>query len=319
MAGALLDILRARRAAGGGPPFEDPHLVALVAEGGAMRGVVAGGMVTAIEEAGFANCFDLMIGTSAGACALAYLRAGQARLGTSIYFEDINNRAFINAWRLFRGRPLVDTDFLIDRVFKEVKPLDYRRLAAPGAKLLAIATDIDRGEGVALEGFEIRERSYEILRATTRMPLLAAGPVEIDGRRYIDGGAVDRIPISSARCLGATHILVILTRSPNSRRLAQPSLVRDYLKSNVFAALYHPNLRALTRAESLNYRRTYQLLAHGDGCKFEAGQYCAVSPVGDFPDISRIETNGNVLRSAAQYGQDRMNDYLMGAKEGGPR
>ncbi|SMF29812.1 Predicted phospholipase, patatin/cPLA2 family [Tistlia consotensis] len=316
MSRRLLEILRARRAAGGGPPFDDPHLVALVAEGGAMRGVIAGGMVTALEEAGFADCFDLMVGTSAGACALAYLRAGQARLGTSIYFEDINNRSFIDTRRPLRGRAIVDIDFLVDRVFREVKPLDHRRLASPGPRLLAVATDVDRGEGVALEGFENRERAYEVLRATTRMPLLAAGPVEIDGRRYIDGSAADRIPIAYAQRLGATHVLVILTRSPNSRSVTQPSAIRNYLKSNLFAALYHRNLRTLTRHEANNYSRIYQILTDYDGYEIGGVRCRAVSPAGNFREISRIETNEEVLRGAAQHGQDRMNDFLMGTNEG---
>ena len=56
-----------------------------------MRGVVAAGMVTAIQELGLTGCFDTIHGSSAGACAGAYLMTDQARLGTSIFYEDINN------------------------------------------------------------------------------------------------------------------------------------------------------------------------------------------------------------------------------------
>jgi hypothetical protein len=56
-----------------------------------MRGVVAGGMVTAIQELGLTDCFDTIHGSSAGACAGAYLITDQAKLGTSIFYEDINN------------------------------------------------------------------------------------------------------------------------------------------------------------------------------------------------------------------------------------
>ena len=54
----------------------DPHHLALVIEGGGMRGVVAGGMVGALEERGFLDCFDSIHGSSAGACAGAYFLAG---------------------------------------------------------------------------------------------------------------------------------------------------------------------------------------------------------------------------------------------------
>lgn len=131
MTPSLVETLQAHRDSGQMPPFDDSYKLTLVAEGGAMRGVVAGGMVSAIEEAGLAGCFDLMVGTSAGACALAYLRAGQACYGTRIYFEDINNRSFIDLRRVLRGRAIVDIDFLVDNVFQHVKPLDFTRIAEP--------------------------------------------------------------------------------------------------------------------------------------------------------------------------------------------
>ena len=45
----------------------DPHRVALVIEGGAMRGVVSGGMVTGLEALGLRDAFDAVYGSSAGA------------------------------------------------------------------------------------------------------------------------------------------------------------------------------------------------------------------------------------------------------------
>ena len=66
----------------------DPYHLALVIEGGGMRGVVSGGMVSALEERALLRCFDSVHGSSAGACAGAYFVAGQARLGTRIFYED---------------------------------------------------------------------------------------------------------------------------------------------------------------------------------------------------------------------------------------
>ena len=306
---SLLEILHARRAVGGAPPFDDAHRVALVAEGGAMRGVIAGGMVSAIEEAGFTNCFDLMIGTSAGVCALAYLRAGQARYGTRIFYEDINNHSFINFRRALCGRAVVDIDFLVDHVFQKAKPLDCTRLCAPGARLIAIATDVDKGEGVALEGFETPGKAYEILRAATRMPIFAAGPVEIDGRRYIDGAAADRIPIDHARRLGATHILVMLTRSTNSMVSSQPSHIRDYFKSSLYAAFYHWKLQTVSRREAKQYRKMYCLLASGI-YQHDGVPYYGVAPAGEFQDVSKTEMSEQILRSAARHGLHRMRRFL---------
>ena len=118
-----------------------------------MRGVFAGGMVSALEEDGYAQCFDLMVGASAGACALAYLRAGQARFGTRMFYEDLNTGVFIRPSRLLKGGPALSIDYLVDRVFGDIKRLNFEALRAPGAELHITATDIDRAEIVDLANF----------------------------------------------------------------------------------------------------------------------------------------------------------------------
>lgn len=53
---------------------DDDKKIALIIQGGAMRGVIGGGMVMAMEELiGGSNPFDVMYGTSSGAYAEAYL------------------------------------------------------------------------------------------------------------------------------------------------------------------------------------------------------------------------------------------------------
>src|SRR3954452_17802375 len=78
-----IDVLRARRAGA-----DDQHRVALVVEGGCMRGVISAGALTALEHLRLAERFDAVYGVSAGALGGAYMLAGQAALGTSIYFDD---------------------------------------------------------------------------------------------------------------------------------------------------------------------------------------------------------------------------------------
>jgi predicted acylesterase/phospholipase RssA len=61
-------VLRERADAGSQPGArDDGHRVALVLEGGGMRGVVSAGMVAALERLGMRDAFDLIVGSSAGA------------------------------------------------------------------------------------------------------------------------------------------------------------------------------------------------------------------------------------------------------------
>src|SRR6476659_5599828 len=107
----IAEILLARQARGSRAPHGDGARVALCVEGGAMRGVVSAGMVSALEELGLVDSFDAVYGSSAGAINAAYFLAGQAAFGTTIYVEDINNSRFISLPRLFTGRPIVDLGF----------------------------------------------------------------------------------------------------------------------------------------------------------------------------------------------------------------
>ena len=72
-------VLRERVEAGSHPGArDDGHRVALVLEGGGMRGVVSAGMTAALERYGLTPCFDLVVGSSAGAINGAALIAGVA-------------------------------------------------------------------------------------------------------------------------------------------------------------------------------------------------------------------------------------------------
>src|SRR5689334_23158220 len=79
----------------------DPHVVALVVEGGGMRGAVSAGMCLALETAGLMRAVDRVYGCSSGALTGCFAAAGQAALWASVV-EDCACRAFIDPSRAFR-------------------------------------------------------------------------------------------------------------------------------------------------------------------------------------------------------------------------
>src|SRR3954452_16708844 len=114
-----IDVLRARRAGA-----SDHHRVALVVEGGCMRGVISAGAVTALEHLHLAQHFDAVYGVSAGALDCAYMLAGQAAMGTTIYFDDLPAAHFVRARRILAARPPMALDELIDEIVARRKRLD---------------------------------------------------------------------------------------------------------------------------------------------------------------------------------------------------
>ena len=172
-----------------------------------MRGVISAGAVTALEHLQLAQRFDAVYGVSAGALDSAYMLAGQAAIGTSIYFDDLPAAHFLRARRILAARPPIALDELIDVIVARRKRLDVAAVEAARPEFHVLATclehrALERPHGPLLER----------LRAAARVPLLSGPPVRINGCRLYDGGLLSPLPVELAAADGATHILVLRTR-----------------------------------------------------------------------------------------------------------
>src|SRR5690606_1755229 len=92
----VLEVLLDRRNRG---DRADGHRVGLAIQGGGMRGVISGAMLTALEDLGLATSFDAIYGTSSGAMNGAYLYQGGLWRGLSVYWDHLNSRDFIDLRR----------------------------------------------------------------------------------------------------------------------------------------------------------------------------------------------------------------------------
>ena len=300
----IAEILLARQARGSRAPHGDGARVALCVEGGAMRGVISAGMVSALEALGMTDAFDAVYGSSAGAINAAYFLAGQARLGTTIYYEDINNRQFIDLFRPLRGRPIVNLAFLLDDVVEHRKRLDVGALLAAASPLTVLATDVQARAARPLRGFRDRSHAISALRASATMPVVAGPPVEYDGRAFLDASITEPIPVPTAEADGCTHAVALLTRAAGMR--PRPSAFDRYFVG--------PRLRRLSpelAARYLNRAGPYTDLVRA----IDAG----TGPLGRtqvvgirVPDlhISKLERRGDVLREGAKRGYDAVMDVF---------
>jgi predicted patatin/cPLA2 family phospholipase len=281
-----IDVLRARRAGA-----DDDHRVALVVEGGCMRGVISAGAVTALEHLGLAQRFDAVYGVSAGAFDGAYMLAGQAAMGTTIYFEDLPAARFVSARRMLTARPLLALDEVIDEIVARRKPLDVAAVEDARPEFHVLATCLEHRALESPHG-PLLER----LRAAARVPLLSGPPVRINGCRLYDGGLLSPLPVELAAADGATHILVLRTRpdGPAIRRHAH--VERAMLR---WMHRTHPETRSMPVMPGRRYERQLATLpagvtAHGDA------QVQVIVP--EAPPMSQSEMDPAVLRAGAWTG-----------------
>ena len=208
----VLRALAARRRAGSQPLARDDGLrIALVIEGGGMRGILSGGMALALAELGLVPAFDAVYGASAGAITGAWLLSRpEGLLG---WAEPAYVRVLIRRSAWLRGRPVADVRALIEDLYQTTFPLDFAAVLANPVELHPLATDAATGQSTDLHPFISNPAELRLaLRASAALPLLAGPPVELDGRRFYDAGVSESVPYRTALAQGATHLLILRSR-----------------------------------------------------------------------------------------------------------
>ena len=251
----LFGLLRARAAAHSGPRRRtDPHIVALVVEGGGMRGAVTAGMCLVLEAGrphGLGRpCLRLLVGRVVGL--LRGRRSGGA-VG-HVSFEDAACRAFIDPSRALRGRPVIDLGFLFDEVIARRRPLSEPGLAS-GPEFRAVAVSATRAEHRVLRDFESAADLLAAARASCSIPVLTGPPPTYRGEPTVDGGLLEPIPYRTALREGATHVLVLRSRdaayrAPRQGRLAERTLARVPSRARAAARAAAATSTTVTRPSS---------------------------------------------------------------------
>jgi predicted patatin/cPLA2 family phospholipase len=296
---AVLDLLHARRAAGSRPlERDDGARLALIIEGGGMRGIVSAAMTALLEREGFTEAFDLVVGTSAGALNGAALLAGVADACAEAYATDFASRRFINLARLAVGRPAIDVAWTLDYASAMLDEDRHRRTLSNPIELHCVAVDVDTCAAVDLTGMSTRETLRSALLASSRMPLVGGDPVEHEGRRYIDGGLAEPIPVGPALAAGATHVLVFQTR-PEGVPRSSPGGLADRLIARRLRAL-NPALADLYRARIAEYDRITAAVAARSAAPDSGPPWVdVVRPPRGAPSVSQLERDPGALRAAA--------------------
>jgi predicted patatin/cPLA2 family phospholipase len=230
----------------------DEFRLGLAVEGGGMRGVLSGAMLSAITDLGLDNCFDAVYAYSSGAINSAYFVAGGGWHSLSVYYDDLTSGEFISYGRLARGGPLVSLSFVLDTVLEKRRPLDYERVLASKVGLHLTASSLDRVKPVTFCEYARREDVRSVLRASACIPFVAGPPVLYRGERFIDGSVLLAHPYLAARDDGCTHVLVIRTRSASSH--AGRMTAGKWLMANRLERL-RPGMRDAVAATIAEYGR----------------------------------------------------------------
>lgn len=195
----------------------------LVLEGGAFRGLYTQGALDALMMADV-NA-KAVIGVSAGAMSGLTYASGQIGRSARINLGYRHDGDYIGPGAFRRDHGITGFTFAF-RDYDRIEPLDRKTLHDPRRRFVAVATDVDTGEATYLEKGKCSD-ILKAIQASATVPYVSE-PVELDGRRYLDGGIAQAIPVDWALSQGFGKVLVIRTRDRAYRKAeAGPDLLID--------------------------------------------------------------------------------------------
>ena len=180
----------------------------LVLEGGGFRGIYTAGVLDKFLEHGIS--FDGVIGVSAGtAHGCSYLSKQKGR-SIDYYTKYCNDPRFMSFKSFIKTGDIVGVQFTYHDLPERLVPYDYEAFKAQKSEFFVTVSNLESGKA---EYIKINDMLADIdyLRASASLPYFSR-IVELDNKKYLDGGCCDGIPIKAFREMGYKKNVVVLTR-----------------------------------------------------------------------------------------------------------
>ncbi len=193
---------------------ENKVKTALVLEGGAMRGIYTAGVLDVLMDNKIK--VDAIIGVSAGA--LFGINYISNQRGRAIRYNKnyIKNKEYMGLYSLLTTGNIMNKEFCFNRLIYELDKFDFETFKKSNTDFYVTVTNVDTGKAEYIKIKDI-EKELEYLRASGSMPLVSE-IVQINNKKYLDGGIADSIPVNKAIDLGFDRIIVVLTRPIEYRK-----------------------------------------------------------------------------------------------------
>lgn len=184
----------------------------LVLEGGAMRGLFSAGVIDILMENNLLP--DGVIGVSAGAAFGCNIKSKQP--GRVIRY----NKKLAHDWRYASFRSLLTTgdyfggEYAYHYMPRHLDYFDVETFNNNPMEFWAVCTNVGTGKAVYKRLMEVDNNCLEYIRASASMPI-AARIVTVEGKKLLDGGIADSIPLRFFQEQGYDRNLVVLTQPAN--------------------------------------------------------------------------------------------------------
>ncbi|WGE88865.1 patatin-like phospholipase family protein [Actinobacillus arthritidis] len=261
--------------------------VGLVLEGGAMRGMFTAGVLDVFLDEQIQ--IDGAVTVSAGALFGINYPSKQKGRVLRYNLKYLSDKRYMGPHSLLTTGNIVNRDFAFYELPFTLDPFDQTTFTQSQCDFWVTLTNVETGEA---EYVKITDAfaQMEAFRATSAMPMVSK-MVEIDGKKYLDGGIADSIPLQKCIELGYNKIIVVLTRPLDYRK--KPS------SSAIFKWFYrqYPKLIERWQNRYAEYNQSVEQVI-----KLNEQQQIFVIRPSQSLAISRLEKDPNKLKAMYNLG-----------------
>ncbi|GAB1667529.1 patatin family protein [Mannheimia haemolytica] len=273
--------------------------IGLVLEGGGLRGIFTAGVLDVFLDENIH--IDGAIGVSAGALFgvnLPSKQKGRALRYNKKYAQD---KRYMGLHSLLTTGNIVNRDFAYYELPSKLDPFDQQAFEASGMDFWVTVTNVETGEPEYIKIDNVFEQ-MEAFRATSSMPIVSK-IVEIEGKKYLDGGVSDSIPVQKFIEMGYDKIIVVLTRPLEYRK--KPSSMW------LFKRFYrqYPKLVARWEKRYAEYNQAVEQIIQLN----EKQQIFVIRPSRTVK-ISRLEKDVNKIQTMYDLGVEDAQNALAGLR-----
>ncbi len=269
----------------------------LVLEGGAMRGLFTAGIIDVMMEAGVEP--DGLIGVSAGAafgCNYKSKQPGRAIRYNTRFAKD---KRYSGLKSLLTTGDYFNAQFGYHIVPYQYDIFDVETFEQNPMEFIVVCTDVLTGQAVYHKMERVDFDELEWLRASASMPL-ASKVVEVAGRKLLDGGVADSIPLEYFESIGYDRNVVILTQPDGytKQRTKLMPLMRIGLR-------HYPEMIQAMDRRYLMYNRELEFVRQAE----REGRCLVIRPDGKLP-IGHISHDPEEMKRVYQIGREMGDRYI---------
>ena len=183
--------------------------IGLVLEGGGMRGLFSAGVLDALLELKELSVNGI-VGVSSGALFGVNYVSKQKERAVRYNKKYADDKRYMGLHSWITTGNAVNKDFAFYELPYKLDIFDNETFKKAETDFYVVMTNVESGkpEYVLIEDAFAQ---MEYLRATSALPF-ASKIIEINGKKYLDGGISDSIPIDFCESLGYDKIIAVLTR-----------------------------------------------------------------------------------------------------------